>query len=192
MCGGEAVNAPGVAPVSFIPLRLSWGLVPLGRRKTRARFGLRPGVTLANLLGPRVAQPASGDFHSHQAPPQQSPFPAPQRVTMYQPGFQPPYQFAPGFKSMVSEISYTEAPPNPADAESSDYESDVDDDPSAGPAANLARRAKASRQWRMYREFNGTLTNAAIPDHASKFKEWKNILRADICQVSKAGQKTFN
>ena len=43
----------------------------------------------------------------------------------------------------------------------------------------------------MYREFNGNLTIAPIPDHAGKFKEWKNIVRADICQVSRGGQKTF-
>ena len=108
MCGGEAVNAPGVAPASF-----NHAPPVLGPRAPRpaedpARFGPRPGVTLANLLGPRVAQPASADFHPHQAPPQQSPFMAPQRETMHQPGFQPPYQYAPGFKSMVSEISASE------------------------------------------------------------------------------------
>ncbi len=193
MCGGKGGNAPGVAPLSFNYIPPTLGPRPPRPAEDPARFDTRPGAVPTNLLqlGPRQAQPGPKEFFPQLSPP--APTQAPPRDTMYQQqGPQPTYQYAPGFKSMVSEISFSEAPPNPADAESSEYESDVEDDPNAGTAVNLARRQKANRQWRMYREFNGVLTIAPIPDHASKFKEWKNIVRADICQVSKAGQKTFN
>jgi hypothetical protein len=155
----------------------------------------RPGVPHPLLSG--VPHPLSSGTLRAPGPSGPPEFrPQPQRETVQQQGFQQ-YQTPAGFKSFVSEIAYSEIPPgdgptNPdGAAESSDYESEPDDDPN-NPAGNVARRAKAVRQWRMYREFNSPLTIAPVPDHASKFRSWKDVVRADVATVSKAGQKAFN
>ena len=55
-------------------------------------------------------------------------------------------------------------------AESSDYESGADDDPSL-PGGFAQRNAKINRHWRIYREFgSATFTLPPIPDHA-EFKK---------------------
>ncbi len=74
--------------------------------------------------------------------------------------------------------------------ESSDYESECDIDPN-NPLDNYARRAKVTKHWRTYREFNGSLSLSAIPDHASKFQTWRNHVRAGVTDVSKAGHKAY-
>ena len=98
------------------------------------------------------------------------------------------YRPSPGFQSLVPSDPGGGA--GGGDAESSDYESACDDDPH-DPQGSYLRRARVTRHWRTYREFNGSLTLSAIPDHASKFHSWRNHIRAEVVSVSKADHKAF-
>ena len=57
---------------------------------------------------------------------------------------------------------------------------------------NAARRTKAAKQWRTYRDFNGPLVIATVPVHASNFKHWKDVVRSDVTACSKGGQHAYN
>ena len=95
---------------------------------------------------------------------------------------------------MLSDLAPSEPPALEervafGDVDSSDLESDteVPNDPSG----NAARRAKAARKWKMYSEFNGTLAFTPIPDHASKFKHWKDLLRTEVTSYSKVSKDAY-
>jgi hypothetical protein len=75
--------------------------------------------------------------------------------------------------------------------ESSEYEGDVSDKGEHESSKQTARRSKLKRTWKKYNEFNGNLVFNNIPEHASKFKVWKEHVRAEITAVSKAGSKAF-
>ncbi len=207
MCGSgvatdmAAPKAPFVraAPV-FNAFQQGAGLRPPLPSEDPARFRA-PGALPQPLRAPGPNGPP--EFRPQQHPPAREALPT-QFTGMPQPRPFPPqhgftqYEPPEGFRSFVSDFAVSEAPPHgegglPPDgtADSSDYISEPDDDPN-NPLGNAARRAKAARQWRTYREFNGALTIATIPDHASKFKHWKDVVRNDIASVSKAGQKGYN
>jgi hypothetical protein len=149
----------------------------------------RPHNRLRLMLGllPRLRR---NRFHVSQFQPQAYSQNAPIRETGPRPQM---YQQAPNANSFFHAAGG--GPPGggggngPAD-ESSDYESEYEED-ALNPVASRAKAARVKSHWRKYREFTAPLVLNEIPTHAGKFKAWRDQVRAELVNVSKAGHKAF-
>ena len=200
-CGGPHPGPAAAAPPVFNAFQFcpGGGAPPQAGPTARLRASA-PTPGLLRAPGPG-GPPAFVSQQSLLAPP------APPQLHQAPPGYAAQLQFTPlaqqgrpqylpplGFHSMLSDLAPSEPPAFEervafGDVDSSDLESDteVPNDPSG----NAARRAKAARKWKMYSEFNGTLAFTPIPDHASKFKHWKDLLRTEVTSYSKVSKDAY-